>query len=170
MMSKHPQPESSNFFSLRQNARLPHATGGHASTCQLELPKASVWWAEQAPNISATIEKSGHRSGPGAIALNSNDKVEIQDRTVSEAMSALQHRQTPTCSLPSTKPRLRVLFSSSMMMQTSAYCRHQKAFASDENKSDRRAFRKPQLPSELRKSDFEVEGQRLTSANEKALF
>ena len=45
-----------------------------------------------------------------------------------------------------------------------------KSFANDENKNDRRAIRKPQLPSELRNSVFDVEEQRLSSANDIASF
>ena len=45
-----------------------------------------------------------------------------------------------------------------------------KSFAHDEGKNDRDAIRKPQLPSELRKSDFDVQGQTFVSANQKALF
>jgi hypothetical protein len=170
MMSKHPQPESSNFFLFARTLAYHTLPVGTRALASLSCPKRLSGGPNKRQTSQRQSKNLGHRSGRGAIALNSNDKVEFQLSTVAEAMPALQHRQTPTCSLPSTKPRFRVLFLSSMMMQTSAYCRHQKAFANDENKNDRRAFRKPQLPSELRKSDFEVEGQRLTSANEKTLF
>jgi len=45
-----------------------------------------------------------------------------------------------------------------------------KSFANDENKNDCRAFGKPQLPSELGRSNFEVKGERLWLTNEKASF
>ncbi|KEQ76168.1 hypothetical protein M436DRAFT_40119, partial [Aureobasidium namibiae CBS 147.97] len=71
MMSKHPQPESSSFFSLRQNARLPVDTRALAS---LSCPKR----LSGGPNKRQTSKDSGHQSDRGAIALNSNDKVQIQ--------------------------------------------------------------------------------------------
>ncbi|KEQ80859.1 hypothetical protein M438DRAFT_385272 [Aureobasidium pullulans EXF-150] len=66
MMSKHLNPSPNFFFFTRTLAYRC----GHASTCQLQLDKAPVWWAEQAPNNPAAIENRGIRSGRGAIALS----------------------------------------------------------------------------------------------------
>jgi hypothetical protein len=107
--------------------------------------------------------------GHGAIALSSNDK----SKSELEALPALQHRQTPTCSLSSTKTRFLLLFSRRIMVQTSVYFRHQKALPMTKIRISAAPFASLNClssPSELRKSDFEVGRQTSTSANEKASF
>jgi len=146
---------SSNFSSLRQNARLPRTTGAHASTCQLQVPKAPVWWAEQAPNNPATIENRGIR-GRGAIALNSNGQSGNRKSTAAA---------NPCRRFESSKLRLSLSRQPTLVFECFFIEDHDadkrslltpQSFAHDENKNDRRANRKPQLPSELRKSDFDV--------------
>lgn len=85
-------------------------------------------------------------------------------------MSAFCVLQTPTFALTSVSTHLRVLFFEKDYHADKRFLLTPKSFAHDEDKSDQHAIRKPQLPSKLRKSDFEVEDQRSTTANEKALF
>lgn len=147
---------SSNFSSLRQNARLPRTTGGHASTCQLQLPKAPVWWAEQAPNSPAAIGKLGHPNGRGAIALNSNGQSGNPKSTAAA---------NPCRRFESSNLRLFISRRTTLAFECFSNQNHDadkrllptpKSLGHDEHKSDRRAILKPQLPSELRKSYFDV--------------
>lgn len=164
-VSKHPQPEL-QFFSLRQSARLPTLLVDTRALASLSCPKRPSGGPNKRQTAQRPSKNSGHQSDRGAIALNSNVKVQIQ----------LQNRSRP---YSTAKPR-HALFHPPKLVSNRFFEKEYdvdkpllptpKSFANDENKHDCRAFGKPQLPSELRKSDFEVEEQRLLPANEKASF
>jgi hypothetical protein len=119
--------------------------------------------AKQTQRPSKNLE---HQSDRGAIALNSNVKVEIQVKAHAVPYSTAELRHV-LFHLPELE--LNAFFEQDYDVDR-RLLPAPKSFANDENKHDCRAFGKPQPPSELRKSDFEVEEQRLRSANEKALF
>jgi hypothetical protein len=97
------------------------------------------------PNKRQTAQRpsknSGHQSGRGAIALNSNDKVEIRVRSTagltapsnSDMFSFIDQNSFPTAFFEKDYYANKRLFPTS------------KSFANDENKNDCRVFRKPQL-------------------------
>jgi len=166
MMSKHPQPDAPIFFLFARTLAYHSLLVDTRALASLSCPKRLSGGPNKRQTNPSAIEKLGHQSGRGAIALNSNDKVGFKSDS-SAGLTTSPNSDMLSCVHQNS-------FSNAFFEKDYDVDKRlllaTKSFANDENKNDRRAFRKPLLPSELRNSDYEVEGQRLTSTNEKALF